>query len=66
MRESELKKIYLTTEHGVFTPLYSFDSFSTVKQGDTEEVEFVNLKVIKTAEEVYNEWLRDNVQRLNI
>lgn len=54
MTVSELKKLDIVTEHGIFTPMYTFDDY------DIETDEYINLEIIKTAEEVYQEWLYNN------
>lgn len=53
MTERELKNLYLETEHGTFTPIYEYEHY------DQETDSYTGFKVVKTAEEVYNEWLNN-------
>lgn len=47
----DVRNLYIDTEHGKFTPLYEYDDYNA----DTDT--YTNFRVIKTAEEVYQEWL---------
>lgn len=49
----DIESMYLETEHGVFTPLYDYETYNT--QTDTYE----GFRVIKSAEEAYREWLEN-------
>lgn len=49
--KNNLNMQYLETEHGTFTPLYTYESYSQ------ETNTYINLVITKTAQEVYNEWL---------
>lgn len=50
---SEFKeKYFITTEHGVFTPRYTYESYNE----GTDEL--VGVEIIATAEEVYEEFLQ--------
>lgn len=52
----DVRDMYLETEHGTFTPIYEYEHY------DQETDSYTGFKVIKTAEEVYSEWL-DNKDR---
>ena len=52
----DVRDMYLETEHGTFTPIYEYEHY------DQETDSYTGFKVIKTAEEVYNEW-SDNKDR---
>lgn len=52
----DVQDMYFVTEHGTFTPIYEYEHY------DQETDSYVGFNVIKTAEEVYNEWL-DNKDR---
>lgn len=58
LTSNELKQQYLTTDNGIFTPLYTSDA--PVPILDTNEqitdFELPNFKLIKTAEQVHQEW----------
>lgn len=47
----DVQDMYLETEYGTFTPIYEYEHY------DQETDSYTGFKVIKTAEEVYNEWL---------
>lgn len=47
----DLKSMYLETEHGLFTPIYTYESY------DSETDTYQGFKSTASAEEVYNEWL---------
>lgn len=51
MTQKELETLYLKTEHGIFTPNYTFETYNQ----ETEE--YTNLVIHQTAEEVYQLWL---------
>lgn len=53
MTEEELQKMNLETEHGIFTPMYSYESY------DNETNSYVGFVLIKTAKEKYEEWLEN-------
>lgn len=57
MTEQQLKDLYIETEHGTFTPIYTYEDF--IFNEETEEYEYVGLVTEKTAQEVYNEWLEN-------
>ena len=57
MTERELKNLYLETEHGTFTPHYTYDDF--IIDENTKEGVYINLVIEKTAQEVYDKWLYD-------
>lgn len=46
------EKYFITTEHGVFTPRYTYESYNE----GTDEL--VGVEIIATAEEVYEEFLQ--------
>lgn len=56
MTQEELKRLYLETEHGTFTPMYTYDEY------DQETSRYTNLIIQKSSQEVYDEWLanKDN------
>lgn len=64
MKQSELKKQYLTTKDGIFTPLYTSDNAVAILNDDKQiaDYDLPNFKLIKTAEQVYKEWqdIKDN------
>lgn len=47
----DIESMYLETEDGTFTPMYEYESY------DSETETYQGFKVIKTAEEAYQEWL---------
>lgn len=47
----DLNEMCLDTEHGVFTPMYEYDLY------DNETQTYQGFKLVKTAEQVYSEWL---------
>lgn len=49
----DIESMFLETEHGIFTPLYEYETF------DIETETYQGFKVVKTAEEVYKEWLEN-------
>lgn len=49
----DIDGMYLKNEHGTFTPIYDYETY------DNETDTYQGFKVIKTAEEVYNEWLEN-------
>lgn len=55
MTEQQLKELYIQTEHGTFTPIYTYEDF--ILNEETEEYEYIGLEIIKTAQDVYEEWL---------
>lgn len=62
MKQKELEKLYIETEHGLFTPLYTYEDIIVDANNNLEEGEdvlFQGFKIIKTAQEVYEEWLLD-------
>lgn len=55
MTEQQLKDLYIQTEHGTFTPIYTYDDF--IFNEEIEEYEYIGLVIQKSADEVYQEWL---------
>lgn len=55
MTEKQLKQHYLDTQHGIFTPIYTYEDF--IFNEEKEEYEYIGLVITKTAKEVYDEWL---------
>lgn len=49
----DIQKMYLETEHGIFTPLYTYESY------DPETETYQGFEITKAAEEVYKEWLEN-------
>ena len=69
MTKKELEKLEIETEHGTFTPLYVYDEAIPIfekKENEDEEneeavidFEIKGLKILKSAQEVYEEWLEE-------
>ena len=59
MKNSELQKMKIQTEQGVFFPAYTYSNKIDIKNKDGEVVdyEYVDFILYKTAEEVYQEYL---------
>lgn len=53
MTQIELEGLYITTEHGTFTPNYTYDDYII----ERDEAYYVNLIIHKMAQQVYDEWL---------
>lgn len=49
----DVENMYLETEHGLFTPLYTYEKY------DIETETYQGFNITKSAEEVYNEWLEN-------
>ena len=60
MTQQELIQKYLSTEHGVFPCRFTFDAYNQ------ETDEYDNLVIVKTAEEVYQEWLESKDKQTKI
>lgn len=68
MTRQELESLYLSTQHGVFAPNYTYDHCIIKcddQTGDVIKEEYTNLVVHKTAQEVYEEWLQDNYELID-
>lgn len=63
MKESELKKLYLTIEGRTYRPIYEYTAYEYDKNED--EYVYKNLVIIKTAQEVYDECL-ENKNKIDI
>lgn len=50
------REYFLINEHGKFHPEYTCDAFILL---ESNEYQYVNLVITKTAEEMYQEWLMD-------
>ncbi|HHX60987.1 MAG TPA: hypothetical protein GX707_09800 [Epulopiscium sp.] len=61
MRESELEKLKLKKSEGVFEPNYLFTECVAVTSEDDMiiDYEYKGFKIIKSAEEVYQDYLTD-------
>ena len=53
MTQIELENMRIETEHGIFTPTYEYEDFDIVTQT------YENFKIVKTADEVYQEYLEN-------
>ena len=51
MTVEEFEALFLETELGIFTPKYEYEEFDNKKQ------EYINLEIIKTAQEMYEDFL---------
>ena len=49
----DVESMHLETEHGIFTPLYTYESY------DPKTETYQGFEITKTAEEVYKEWLEN-------
>lgn len=49
----DVESMYLETEHGIFTPLYTYENY------EPETETYQGFEITKTAEEVYKEWLEN-------
>lgn len=54
----KLEEMFIVNERGTFTPQYTF------KKYDSENEEYAELEIIRTAEEVYEDWL-ENKEKVN-
>lgn len=59
MKNSELQKMKIQTEQGVFFPAYTYSNKIDIKNknGEVVDYEYVDFILYKTAEEVYQEYL---------
>ncbi|MGL5329085.1 MAG: hypothetical protein ACRDD7_07445 [Peptostreptococcaceae bacterium] len=55
MTRKQLEDLFLIVNDIVYTPIYSYDDF--IFNEETQEYEYINLVIYKTAQEVYDEWL---------
>lgn len=55
MTQQELEKLYINTNHGLFTPVYEYSDY--ILNEETNEYEYTGLLITKTSQEVYDEWL---------
>lgn len=62
MTEKQLQDLYVQTEHGTFTPNYTYDDF--IFNEETEEYEYVGFVIQKTAQEVYAKWLENKEESI--
>ena len=60
MTISELKKMDIITSHGIFSPIYTCESY------DIETETYKGFEIIKTAEEFYQEWLENKDKQIDI
>ncbi len=60
MTHKEIIAMIIETEQGTFTPQYTFDDYNQ------ETDEYTNLEIIKTAQEVYQEWLTKKDKQIDI
>lgn len=49
----DIQDLYIDTEHGIFTPLYTYESY------DPETDTYQGFEIKKTARDVYDEWLEN-------
>ena len=52
MAVEEFEKLFIETEQGVFMPKYEYEEF------DSEKQEYINLEITKTAQEIYEDFLK--------
>ncbi|MGL5764266.1 MAG: hypothetical protein ACRCX8_01365 [Sarcina sp.] len=50
MTQQELEQLYIETEHGTFTPNFTYDDY------DLETETYTNIVIHKAAQQVYEEW----------
>ena len=55
MTFKELKELNISNEHGVFTPLYTYEDLEY--DDEIEDYVYIGFTVNKTAQEVYQKWL---------
>lgn len=60
LRQSELEKLNIETKDGVFTPVYVYEEIKLIHENDEAvDYEYINFEIKMTAEENYNEWLKN-------
>lgn len=62
MTNNEFKKQFILTKDGTFTPTYTSDTPIAILDNDDKIIDYdlPNFKLIKTAQEVYDEWIYNN------
>lgn len=60
MTKTELEAMYIEKDGMIFTPRYTFTAY------ELKTEEYTNLVIIKTAEEVYQEWLSNKDKQIDI
>jgi hypothetical protein len=58
MTKKELKELNLQTDHGIFSPTYTYENHF-IDEETGEEI-YEGIVIVETAEEVYQNWLNQD------
>lgn len=60
LRQSRLENLNIETNEGIFTPVYVYEEIKPIYENDeVVDYEYIGFEMKMTAEENYNEWLKN-------